>query len=109
MKTNTIILIGRLGKEPRVTQMETATVANFSLAVNETFSTKKGETQTRTTWFNIAIWGEQATKVAEFPKGALLKLTGRIQEVVKTKTVGKGEVEYKTYEVVGHDISLYEQ
>jgi len=31
MKTNTIILIGRLGKEPRVTQAGTTTVANFPL------------------------------------------------------------------------------
>jgi len=103
MKTrnNQISLIGRLGSEPKTSETATTQVANFSVAVNEYFTSNSGEKK-RTTWFNVVAWGELAKKVGEMKKGAQIKITGRMQSILRQK----GNVEYTTYEVVALEIEL---
>ena len=51
---NKVILIGRLGKDPEIKTFDNGnSIANFSLATNETYKDRNGEKQDRTDWHNI--------------------------------------------------------
>jgi single-strand DNA-binding protein len=55
---NRVILVGRLGKDPEVRNLESgATVANFTLATSESYKDKTtGEKKEVTEWHNIVLW-----------------------------------------------------
>ncbi len=81
MSVNKAILIGRLGKDPdlRYTPNGTA-VASFTLATNERWTNQEGQSNERTTWHNIVVWGKQAELAKEYlRKGRQVYLEGRIQ------------------------------
>ncbi len=78
---NKVLLIGNLGKDPdlRYTPSGRA-VANFSIATNEQWKDKEGQTQTRTEWHNIVVWGRQAEIAKDYlRKGKQIYLEGRLQ------------------------------
>jgi single-strand DNA-binding protein len=78
---NKAILIGNLGRDPelRYTQGGQA-VANFTLATNEKWNDKEGNSQERTEWHRIVVWGKQAENCAQFlSKGRNVYIEGRIQ------------------------------
>jgi single-strand DNA-binding protein len=55
-------------------------VANFSLAVNETYKNGDGEKKTNTLWIRCVAWRRCAELVGEFvTKGKLLFVEGRLQ------------------------------
>jgi single-strand DNA-binding protein len=55
-------------------------VANFSLAVNETYKNGDGEKKTNTLWIRCVAWRRSAELVGEFvTKGKLLFVEGRLQ------------------------------
>ncbi len=58
---NKVILIGNLGANPelRYTQGGQA-VANFRIATNEKWNDKNGQTQERTEWHRVVVWGKLA-------------------------------------------------
>ena len=67
MSVNKVILVGFLGKSPEVKYTASGTaVCRFSLATNETFKDKAGETQRRTEWHSIVAWGRLAEICGEF-------------------------------------------
>lgn len=72
MSVNKVILIGRVGKDPKVAATKTGkSVVNFSLATDNRNKT--------TEWHNIVAWGNQADFVANYiKKGARLYVEGRI-------------------------------
>lgn len=78
---NKVILVGRLGKDPEVRYTPSgASVANFSLATDETWKDKNGEKQQRTEWHNIVVWGKLAEICGQYlTKGKLVYLEGRLQ------------------------------
>jgi len=54
---NKVILIGNLGSDPEVRHLESgAAVAKFSIATNERYKDKTGETKTVTEWHDIIAW-----------------------------------------------------
>lgn len=76
---NNVVLVGRLTKDPdlRYTQSGTA-VANFTLAVNRTFTNQDGEREAD--FINCVIWRKAAENLANMVgKGAQIGVTGRIQ------------------------------
>jgi single-strand DNA-binding protein len=78
---NKAILIGNLGRDPelRYTQGGQA-VANFTLATNEKWNDKDGNSQERTEWHRIVVWGKQAENCAQYlSKGRNVYIEGRIQ------------------------------
>lgn len=72
---NKVLLIGRLGAEPKTTTFENGKkVTKFSLATTEFFGEKK-----ETTWHNIDIWGDYGVKMCSFiKKGSQIGVEGRI-------------------------------
>ncbi len=97
---NRVILIGRLARDPelRFTSSGKA-VANFSVAVNRTFS-RDGEAD----FFNIVVWGKIAENCANYlAKGRLVGLEGRLQN--RTYETQAGEKRYVT-EIIANNVEF---
>jgi single-strand DNA-binding protein len=78
---NRVILIGNLGRDPelRYTQSGQA-VTNFNIATNEKWKDKDGQTQERTEWHRINVWGKPAENCAQYlQKGRSVYIEGRLQ------------------------------
>lgn len=74
-------LIGNIGKDATVKQMDRGVVAiNFPVAHNKNWKDKRnGESKTRTTWVNCTIWKREGAnmRILDFlKKGALVELIG---------------------------------
>lgn len=78
---NKHLLIGRLGKDPEVRYgQDSAAIVNVSLATDEAWKDKAGETQKRTEWHNLVFFGRLAEIAAEYlRKGSLIFVSGRSQ------------------------------
>jgi len=78
---NRVQLIGRLGKDPEGRFTPTGKkVTHFSLAVNNRWRTKDGETKEYTEWVNIEAWGRLGEVCQEYlKKGSLIYLEGRLK------------------------------
>ena len=102
---NVLTIAGNIGKDAKVNQVQTSTgfinVANFSVAVatmKKDPSTGKAISQ----WFDCALWGDRADKIAQFlTAGTKVCVTGEVgvdsyqdgQGVMKPKlTVRVGNV-----------------
>ncbi len=95
---NQTIIIGRLGKDPemRYTPNTGVAVTNFTVAVNEKFTTNDGQTDERTTWFSVATWGKQAEVCNQYlKKGRLVLVRGRVSASVWTTQEGQARAELK--------------
>ena len=80
MGINKVILIGNVGKEPTIRNLDNGeTVASFSLATSETFKKQDGTKVTNTTWHNIVVWKGLAKVVEKYvKKGDTLYIEGKI-------------------------------
>ena len=78
---NKAILIGNLGRDPELRYTKDARpVANFTLATNERWRDKQGNSQERTEWHRIVVWDKQAENCAQYlQKGRSVYIEGRIQ------------------------------
>ena len=77
---NKVILIGNLGQDPeaRFTPQGTA-VTNLSIATNESWKDQSGETQDRTEWHRVVMYGRMAETAAEYmKKGQMVYVEGRL-------------------------------
>ena len=92
---NKVILIGNLGQDPeaRFTPQGTA-VTNLSIATNESWKDQSGDTQDRTEWHRVVMYGRMAETAAEYmKKGQMVYVEGRLntrewedQNQIKRKT-----------------------
>lgn len=77
---NHVQVIGHLGSNPEIKILENGTkLARFAVAINETFTNKKGEKITNTQWHNIVAWGNLAN-IAEriLHKGTHVTVDGKL-------------------------------
>ena len=81
MSVNKIILIGNLGKDPEVRFTAGGrAVAKFSLATSDRFTDASGQSQERTEWHNIVVWGKQAESCGQYlQKGRQVYIEGSIR------------------------------
>ena len=80
MSFHTIILAGNLGRDPemRYTQSGQA-VTNFSVAVNDSYTSNTGERVERTLWFRVTTWGKLAETCNNYlKKGRKVLVEGRM-------------------------------
>ena len=77
---NKVQLIGNLGKDPEVVQLENGgKLAKFSLATNESYKNNKGERITETQWHNVVAWGKLAEIVENYlTKGKEVAVEGKL-------------------------------
>jgi len=77
---NKVTLIGHLGGDPDVKQLENGVkVARFSLATNENYKDKDGNWQKTTEWHNVVVWRDLAERAERsLKKGNLVYIDGKI-------------------------------
>ncbi len=100
---NKVILVGRLGKDPEVRNLENgATVANFTMATSESYRDKTtGDRKEITEWHNIVMWRSLAESAAKLlQKRSLVHLEGKAR--TRSFTDDDGHKKYTTEVVVDH-------
>jgi single-strand DNA-binding protein len=102
---NKVILVGRLGKDPEVRNLENgATVANFTMATSESYKDKTtGDKKEVTEWHNIVLWRGLAEIAQRFlHKGDLVYVEGKL----RTRSWEKEGVTRYTTEIVGDNMTM---
>lgn len=103
---NTIILIGRLTRDPELRYTSSGTaVVNFGIAVNRGFKSAQTD-QPTVDFFNVVCWNRLAEIVAEYmTKGRLVAVQGRLQ----SRTVER-DGQKRTYtEIVANTVKFLEK
>jgi single-strand DNA-binding protein len=72
-----ISVIGRLGQDATVNNVNEKTVINFSMAYSEKFKNQQGEDTERTTWVSCAYWTDKLNVSNYLKKGTLVYTEGK--------------------------------
>jgi single-strand DNA-binding protein len=102
---NKVILIGRLGKDPEVRNLDNgAVVANFSIATSESYKDRTtGEKKEITEWHNIVLWRGLAEIAQKYlRKGDMVYIEGKL----RTRSWEKEGVTRYTTEVVADNMTM---
>ena len=76
---NRVQLIGHVGQEPEVKNLESGKVANFTIATNENYTNAKGEKVEQTEWHRVTAWGKTAEIIEKFvTKGKEIAVEGKL-------------------------------
>ncbi|AXT62806.1 single-stranded DNA-binding protein [Aquimarina sp. AD10] len=77
---NKVQLIGNLGQEPEIVNLESGKkLAKFSIATNDYYYNKQGDKITDTQWHNIVAWGKTADIIEKYvSKGQELAIEGKL-------------------------------
>jgi len=80
MSYHTIILVGNLGRDPEMRYTPSGqAVTNFSVAVNDNFTSSNGDKVERTIWVRVSTWGKQAEICNQYlKKGRKVLVEGRL-------------------------------
>ena len=78
---NKVQIIGRLGRDVELRQTPSGqSVASFTVATDESYTTRDGQKVEQTEWHRINVFGKQAELCGRFlGKGSLVYLEGRIR------------------------------
>lgn len=78
---NKAILIGNLGADPELKFTQGGqSVLKMRLATTEKWKDKDGQTQEKTEWHSVVLWGKRAEALSKFlAKGKTICVEGRIQ------------------------------
>ena len=78
---NKVIIVGNLGHDPQLRQMENGTeIATFSVATSEKWKDKNGEKQSKTEWHKIVAFGKVAEIIGKYlGKGSKVYIEGKLQ------------------------------
>ncbi|HEY9006914.1 single-stranded DNA-binding protein [Ohtaekwangia sp.] len=102
---NKVILVGRLGKDPEVRNLDNgAVVANFSIATSESYKDRTtGEKKEITEWHNIVLWRGLAEIAQKYlRKGDMVFIEGKL----RTRSWEKDGVTRYTTEIVGDNMTM---
>ena len=106
---NKVLLIGRLGNDPEVKQMQNGkSVARLSVATSESWKDKStGERKEKTEWHRVVIFNEGLVNVVQkyLKKGAQVYIEGQLN--TNKYTDNNGQEKYSTQIVLqGYSSSL---
>lgn len=101
---NKVILVGRLGKDPEVRNLENgAVVANFSIATSEKYTDRAGEKKEVTEWHNIVLWRGLAEVAQKYlHKGDMVYVEGKL----RTRSWEKDGVTRYTTEIIADNMNM---
>ncbi|MBQ6311619.1 MAG: single-stranded DNA-binding protein [Bacteroidales bacterium] len=104
---NKVELKGRVGADPKVTEMEGGvSLIRFSLATHEVFKGKDGQYKEETMWHSIAAWSSKGMPdFSKIRKGVFVELSGRLRYY---SYMGKDGQERYSCEIVALKMSLPE-
>ena len=77
---NRVILAGNLGRDPEMRYTPSGqAVVNLSIATNEKWKDRDGNSKERTVWWRVAVWGKQAETCNQYlSKGRQVLVEGRM-------------------------------
>jgi len=102
---NKVILVGRLGKDPEVRNLDNgATVANFTIATSESYKDRTtGEKKEITEWHNVVLWRGLAEVAQKYlHKGDMVYIEGKL----RTRSWEKEGVTRYTTEVIADNMTM---
>ena len=102
---NKVILVGRLGKDPEVRNLDNgAVVANFTIATSESYKDKTtGEKKEITEWHNIVLWRGLAEIAQKYlHKGDMVYVEGKL----RTRSWEKEGITRYTTEIVADNMTM---
>lgn len=77
---NHISIIGYLGGDPKLKEVNGDQVVEFSVGTTEKYTTKAGEKKEETEWHDVVVWGKLAANHAKFlSKGSLVDVEGKLK------------------------------
>lgn len=77
---NRVIIVGRLGRDPEIKQLEGGVLTKFSVATSESWTGKDGTKQEKTEWHNVTCWGKLAEICGKYlTKGKQVYIEGKLQ------------------------------
>ncbi len=96
---NRVQLIGNLGMDPEVKQLENGRLlAKLSLATSETYKNAEGQKVTDTQWHQLTLWGKTAELADRFlRKGSQIAAEGKL---INRSYEGKDGVKRYVSEIV---------
>ncbi|UTW62253.1 single-stranded DNA-binding protein [bacterium SCSIO 12741] len=102
---NKVILIGRLGKDPEIRQLNDQTkLARFSLATSEKYLDRSGHAQKDTQWHHVVAWNGIATLVENYVhKGQEIAVEGRLRY---RQYQGRDGIKKTATEIVVHELMM---
>lgn len=101
---NRVQLIGHVGQEPEIKNLENGKLANFSIATNENYTNAKGEKVEQTEWHRITAWGKTAEIIEKYvSKGKEIGIEGKLTH--KSYDDKDGNKRYVT-EIIASEILL---
>jgi single-strand DNA-binding protein len=102
---NNVQLIGNLGSAPELKELANGgKMARLSLATNESYKNKKGETIKETQWHSLVAWNNQAELAEKYlEKGKEVCISGKLNN--RSYEDSNGVTRYIT-EIVVTDILL---
>src|SRR3989442_13669787 len=108
MSVNKVILIGNLGKDPEVKHTASGVpVCRFSLATNETFKNKAGETEQHTEWHSVVCFARLAEICGQYlAKGGPVYIEGSIRSIRSRKWDDRDGNERKSYDIVARYMKM---
>jgi single-strand DNA-binding protein len=100
---NQVVLLGFVGQEPTVKDVDGRKVANFSMATSESYK-KENEYVNVTEWHNVVFWGNVANYIANsVSKGSIVSVIGKL----KTRSYeDKDGVKRYVTEIVGDKVQV---
>ena len=101
---NRVILLGYIGAPPELRYTNGgAPVLSFRLATSESYVDKNRETQERTDWHSVVVWGARAEALEKtLAKGACVLVEGSLRTSSYEK---EGMKQYRT-EIIADDVFL---
>ena len=104
---NRCTFIGNLGKDPEIRYTGTGkAVANFSIAINESWKDADGQTQEKTEWVNVVAWEKLAEIIQQYvKKGSKVYIEGKMQTRSYDDKNHPGEKKYIT-EIVANQLIM---
>jgi single-strand DNA-binding protein len=77
---NRVTLTGNLTRDPEVREAGDTTVCGLRLAVNASKKTPSGSWEDRPNYFDVTVWGAQASACGKFlAKGSKVAIDGRLE------------------------------
>lgn len=74
---NRIEIIGHIGRDAEVKELNGNTVINFNVAVTEKWKDQQGNQQSKTYWYQCARWAKNANLAQYLTKGTQVYVSGK--------------------------------
>lgn len=102
---NKVQLIGNIGNEPKVTNLESGhKVARFSVATNEYYRNSQGKKVQSTQWHYVVAWDKKADIIEQYThKGKEIAIEGKL---ISRSYTNEARVKCYVTEIVASEILL---